>query len=424
MAERPHGWPIALALSLVAACGTRAPEPAGTPAPAPATDGGPATAEPGIPHATVFGFPLGGTRAELAAARPDVALPADDGSGLSVPPTTVMIEGLAAQVGVELVDDRLVSVGIDITGPAATEESYRKLQARAVADLGPGHATRCESDDGIPFDEYMLHGWGGLRSEWRDPPFAVTGELALTKDYGPEGLRLHGMFVVPRLLPADEFPYDDLVRGEKRLASGCRDDLPAAPHLDRGTAAKDADACTVDLSAAPAAALLGLPFGASRADVEQELGRPLEDVGLLGRNLFTQDVEGVPVQVHLAFYDGCLAVVMFVAGPGPATMDNYRTLRAWARTTALGAGDALRCFSEDGTPDEEYVAAGFGFIRTIWRGGEPLEGSLRLERSYETAGELQIVFEADYLPLRGHAPQIDFAEGELAPPPAGVVPNR
>jgi hypothetical protein len=69
----------------------------------------------------------------------------------------------------------------------------------------------------------------------------------------------------------------------------------------------------------------------------------------------------------------------------------------------------VRCVSEDGVPDEEHIGEGYGYMHTGWRGTPPLDGSLRLERSYAELGRLQIVFEADYLPLREHAPQIDFA---------------
>jgi hypothetical protein len=295
-------------------------------------------------------------------------------------------------VSLSFADDRLFAFSLDVGPDAASIDAYRALQAKARTDLGPGHATRCESDGGAPFEEYMAHGQGGLRTEWRDPPLLFTGELALTKDYvGEDKLRIRGFFSVPSLAP----PVDDyLFDGVEGVLEG----------------SKQAAGCTVDLSNAPPATLLGLPFGAPRAQVEQLLGRTLADQGLSLSH--PGDLEGIAGTFHVSFYEGCLAVLMFVSDPAPATAANYHKLLEWARGT-LGPGDALRCISEDGAPDEEHIAGGFGFYATVWRGNPPLDGGLRLERNWNEPRASQLVFEADYLPLREYAPQIDFADQAL-----------
>jgi hypothetical protein len=382
----------ALAL-LLASCGPANPptaQTAETPPPTSSTDAG--APAPDLPL-VVLGLPLGATMAEVVAAFPGLEvqpLPDRPGSGAANLATT--IEDVPATVGLSFADDRLFALSLDVAPDAASIDAYRALQTRARTDLGPGHATRCESDGGAPFEEYLLHGQGGLRTEWRDPPLLFTGEIALTKDYGgADKLRIRGYFSVPSLAPpADDFLFD-----------GVEGVLEAS---------KQAAECTVDLANAPPATLLGLPFGASRAQVEQMLGRTLTDLGL--SLSYPGELEGVPGTFHVAFYDGCLAVLMFVSDSSPATTANYRKLLEWARGT-LGPGDALRCISEDGLSDEEHIADGFGFYATVWRGNPPLDGGLRLERNWNESRASQIVFEADYLPLREYAPQIDFADQAL-----------
>jgi len=408
-------------LALAAACGPRTAEPAaGT-----STTTGPAASAPADPTspadsltvATVFGVPLGADEAALQAACPGLA-PASDPAALtsSTSAWTTTVDGIPIELKISLESGRVAVVALDLVGEAANEASYRTLQARAQADLGPGHSTRCESEDGVPFDEYLAHGWGGLKVEWRDPPFAWTGDLSLTKDYGPEGLRIRGFFVVPSLMPPTDFADEGLVEGARaappvlspslRLCVSAR----ACPERSRRgslpRAAKQSAECSVDLSAAPGATILGLPFGASQSQVEEILGRPLTSAN--GELYFLRDVEGTPGKVHLSFYDGCLAVVLFLADGPDATADAYGRLREWSKVS-MGEGDGVQCCSEDGVPDEEHIAAGYGYLHTGWLGGSPLQGSLRLERSYSEFGGLQLVFEADYQPLRAHAPDIDFS---------------
>ncbi|MBI5502488.1 MAG: hypothetical protein HY907_19750 [Deltaproteobacteria bacterium] len=419
------------ALLIAAACGPRTGEPSATAVSAGGAtttvpDGDAASTDPSRTVTTIFGVPLGAEAETLAAACPGLA-PAADPAALtsSMKAWTTVVDGIPIELKISLESGRVAVVALDLVGEAANEANYRALQARAQADLGPGHSTRCESEDGVPFDEYLAHGWGGLRIEWRDPPFAWTGELALTKDYGPEGLRIRGFFVVPSLLPPTDFADEDLVQG----AAATPPVLPLSLRLCASArkfpsrSAKQSVECTVDLSAAPHAAILGLPFGASQKQVEEILGRPLTSAN--GEVYFIRDVEGTPGKVHLGFYDGCLAVVLFLADGPNATVDAYRRLREWSKT-AMGAGEAVRCFSEDGASDEEHIAAGYGYLHTGWRDGEPLEGSLRLERSYSERGGLQLVFEADYLPLRGHAPVINFGpdpiDGWTTPDPAAASP--
>ena len=426
MPLRSNVWAVVLVLGAAVACGNRSPEPAGPPAMPPGEEATPAQ-DAQLPTTTVFGVPLGAAVADVLAACPGLPAPSTVGNdGGTQARWTTTLEGLSVELQLTFSPERLALLTFDVTGEAANEASYRTLAARAVADLGPGHPTRCESEDGVPFDEYMAHGWGGLKVEWRDPPFAFTGELALTKDYGPSGLRLHGFFAVPGLLPTPDDFADDSIQGTLgRLEPSCRDAAPRGRSMPRAAfpaAAKQETGCTVDLSGAPGATILELPFGASQAEVERALGVPLTREN--GSLFFSRTVEGVPGKVHLGFYDGCLAVILFIAGPDGATVENYRKLRDWARST-MGPGEGVRCVSEDGTPDERHIGAGYGYMHTGWRGTPPLDGSLRLERSYEALDELQIVFEADYLPLREHAPQIDFAEeeaGRMRPGPGGGGP--
>jgi hypothetical protein len=391
----------ALASTLVS-CGPASPPAAQTAAPPPPTT----TTDAGVPAPDlplmVLGFPLGATLADVTAAFPGLQVqPIADRPGSGAANLATTIENVPATVGLSFADDRLFAFSLDVGPDAASVDAYRALQAKARTDLGPGHATRCESDGGAPFEDYMAHGQGGLRTEWRDPPFLFSGEIALTKDYGAQDkLRIRGYFSVPSLAPPAEDFFSDTVEG---VMEG----------------AKQAAGCAVDLSSAPTATILGLPFGASRAQVEQLLGRTLADLGLSLSD--PGDLEGVAGTFHVSFYDGCLAVLMFVSDPAPATAASYHKLLEWARGT-LGPGDALRCISEDGESDEEHIAGGFGFYATIWRGNPPLDGGLRLERNWNEPHASMIVFEADYLPLREYAPQIDFADQALRGALPGTAP--
>jgi hypothetical protein len=389
---------VALVLGVVAACGNRSPEPAGPAETAPVEATVPGTGDARTSTTVVFGVPLGAPARDVFAACPGLAaLLPEGGAASSQARWTTTLEGIPVELQLTFAPDapeRLALLTFDLTGDAANEANLRALAARARTDLGPGHATRCESEDGVPFDEYMANGWGGLKVEWREAPFRFAGELALTKDYGPTGLRLRGFFIVPGLLPDPDFADDSMQGTFGRLER-------------RAAAAKQAtEECTVDLSGAPGATILGLPFGASQEQVEEMLGAPLRREA--GELSIPRTIEGVSGTVYVAFYDGCLAVVMFIVGPDAATVENYRTLRAWAQPV-MGPGEGVRCVSEDGVPDEQHIGEGYGYMHTGWRGTPPLDGSLRLERSYAELDRLQIVFEATYLPLREHAPQIDFA---------------
>ncbi len=397
----PRNVPLAVLASLLVSCGPPTPPAAQTaepPPPAVASDAG--APAPDLPL-VVFGLPLGAPTAQVAAAFPGLEVrPLPDRPGAGAANVAATIENIPATVGLSFADDRLFAFSLLVELDAASIDAYRVLQAKARADLGPGRATRCESDGGAAFEEYLAHGQGGLRTEWRDPPLFFAGELALTKDLGSEDkLLIHGYFSVPSLAPPVEDSFFDGVEG---VLEG----------------SKQAAECTVDLSHAPPAAILGLPFGASRAQVQQLLALTLADLGFSFS--YPGELEGAAGTFHLSFYDGCLAVVMFVSDAAPATTAGYHKLLEWARGT-LGPGDAMRCVSEDGAPDEEHIADGYGFFATVWRDNPPLDGGLRLERNWNEPHAAQIVFEADYLPLREYAPQIDFG-GKAARGPEELRP--
>lgn len=399
---------LALGLLVAATCGPRpGPNgggggsttgggPAGEPAGRAATNAASLDAPPAI-----LGVPLGGTPAEVAAAL-GLPLPEPPTAGESPPleplEADLVVAGVPGRVSVRFHEGRASDFSFDVTGAAATEAAYRALAARAAEDLGPGAATRCESEDGVAFDEYLRTGNGRLSTEWRGGP--GVGEVQLDNGSAADGsLRIRAFFAVPALLP----PAEDLVRGSQGTSR--RAARPA-----RLLAAKQEPAgCAVDLSGAPPASILGLSFGADRAAVEAALGRAFEeDHGELSA---PHEIAGVPGRLHARFYDGCLAVLLFVVEGEAATPAGYGALRDWARGTALGPGEGFRCLSEAGVEEQAYVEAGFGQRATHWRGREPLEGSLWLHRAWSGEPRAQIVFEADYRPLRDRAPQIDFAGG-------------
>ncbi len=411
--------PFVLATLLaVGACGPR-PEPAAGTGTAPT--GGRDPADASAPLSTeansILGVPLGGSPAQVAEALgvPPPDRPAtDEPTGHGPIELAFVMAGVTGRLAVHFHEERASDFTFETTGAAATEAAYRALTARAAEDLGPGAATRCESEDGIPFDEYLATGNGGLRTEWRGGP--RSGELALTKDYPQNGaLRIRAFFAWVELLP----PMEDFVRGPDtapRVAGG-----PAARPAPARAAKQAPAGCTVDLSGAPTASILDLPFGADRAAIETQLGRPFEEDH--GQLFLPHELAGVPGRLHVAFYDGCLAVVMFLVDGEAATTANYLALRDWARGTMLGPGDGFRCLSEAGADEHEYIAAGFGLRATNWRGHEPLDGSLWFHQAWSQGPGRQIVFEADYLPLRGHAPEINFSgDGAPGPRPPGPTP--
>lgn len=416
--SRSRGTPgLALWLLAAAACGPRPGPNGGAASGATENDlsaggarlaGTGATAQQGL--VPVLGVPLGGSPTDVADALdlpPPGSRSGDDPAAAETIEADLVVAGLAGRVSVRFHQGRASDLSFDVTGPAATEAAYRALAARAADDLGPGAATRCESEDGVPFDEYLRTGNGLLETAWRDGP--IRGEVQLDNGFAAGGsLQLHAFFAVPDLLP----PPEDLVRGPQ-----------AAPRPAGWTrAAKQAPSgCRVELAGAPAAVILDLPFGADRAAIEARLGRPFEDEQ--GDLALPFELAGVPGRLHAAFYDGCLAVLLFVVEGEAATPASYRRLRDWARETPLGAGDGFRCRSEAGVEEQAYIEAGFGQRATQWRGGDPLEGSLWLHRAWSGEPGTVIVFEANYRPLRDHAPQIDFAgPGPGRPRSGGPVP--
>ena len=397
-----------LLLLAAGACGPR-PGPTGGSGHDPAGDGQPVgtgdvAATPGTDVTPVLGVPLGGTPALVAEA---LGLPPPEPSAPAAPPGEPPVElelavaGITGLLEVRFHEGRASDFSFRATGADATETAYRALAARAAEELGPGAATRCESEDGIPFPEYLATGHGRLETEWRGGP--RSGQVALQGSFAVDGtLQLRAFFARPDLLP----PLEDFARGPGRTprVAGCAAaNRPALPRAAKQTAA----ACTVDLSGAPPAAVLDLPFGADRAAIEAQLGRPFEEDH--GRFSTPFEVAGVPGRLHVQFYAGCLATLMFLAEGEAAAPESYLAVRDWARTTPLGPGDGVRCVSEAGVEERAYIAAGFGLRATNWRDGEPLEGSLWLSRHWSGEPGTQIVFEAAYLPLRPYAPQYDFA---------------
>lgn len=358
----------------------------------------------------VLGVPLGEPPAAVAAA---LGLPPPESAAAASPTqrdaleTDVVLAGVPGRLTVSFHERQACSLSFATTGADATEAAYRALAARVAEDLGPGNATRCESEDGIAFDSYLATGHGRLETEWRGGP--RTGSVSLRGAFAANGsLRLEAFVALPDLLPMPE----EFVRGPHatpRLADR-RATRPSFPFATKQAAA----GCTADLSGAPPASLLDLPFGADRTAIETKLGRPFEDDH--GQLSVAYEVAGVPGRLHLRFWAGCLAVLMFMVDDEAATPANYLVLRDWARTTALGPGDGLRCLSEAGIDEREYIAAGFGLRATNWHGGEPLDGRLWLHRPWSGEPGAQISFEADYRPLDPYAPQYDF---DGAGPPGG-----
>jgi len=340
---------------------------------------------------SVFGFTFGTSRAALIDERPSLTFTSDPSTDRGVRTETALeIEGVPTSVGLYYYDDRLYMITFAVVGAAATVEAYRSLVARLEADVGDGASTRCESEDGVPFARYLTEGRGYLITDWADD--RVTGRISASRFGGaPGSLGVRGALSFRRFAPICD--VEDLV-------------CSAPPASQKKETARG---CTVDLSTAPPASLMGLRFGSSRTEAEAALGLPLDEGGVYPTAPMT--IDGVQGQLHLGFYDGCLAVIMMTVHGDGATIDAYHALQTWASDASrLGPGDAMRCVSEEGVPDPEHIASGRGSLNDQWRGDGPVEASLRLEALYGRREPSEIVFQASYLPLRDHAPQIDFEE--------------
>jgi hypothetical protein len=91
-----------------------------------------------------------------------------------------------------------------------------------------------------------------------------------------------------------------------------------------------------------------------------------------------------------------------------APVSAYDALRDLTRTTMGGPGESYACESEDGVPQDRYVALGFGSMQTDWPEGGPLDTMLRFEPSRDGRFEASVVFSLEYAPLRPLAPRYEF----------------
>jgi hypothetical protein len=365
---------------LLGGCSATSPRPEAAPTAGDALEAAPP------PGPSFLGYAFGATRDELLVGPPALVF-APDGASAEI---SLDVDGVTVPLQLRLHRERLYSVSFRLGGAGATIDAYRTIVAQVEAGLGDGASTRCESEDGVAFEQFVATGQGALRTEWRDAQ--IVGDVSFSRSYEPTApFEIRGYATAARLAPP--CVPDDTVCGEKEGAS-------------RTVAGNDASGCSVDLSAAAPASVMGLAFGAPRAEVEAALGQTLGSDSWWGAGL-PREIAGAAGRLRLDFYDGCLAVVGFQTDDGVATVDAYRAAQAWARSE-LGPGAAFRCVSEEGVPDMQHVEAGRGSFHTRWRGGEALEAELRLEALYGTREAPRIVLEVSYLPLRPHAPRIDF----------------
>ena len=369
----------------------------------------------GLPLLGVGGLRAGAARADVLAAHPELVPATDPHGGGAMATATTELAGVPAQVSLYFHDDRLYSIALSVSGAAASEATYRRLAAHLRGEVGPGHATRCASErppgePALPIEQDITQGIGLLAVDWREGP--LYGHLSLSRGYAPAApLSLTGFLTAVALRPPCD-PDEGLVcgTGEARRAPPVAQGMAGASgNVSLALLAFPVSTCSVLPPGAPSASLLGLGFGATRSQVELGLGHPLEELrGGVGATAAT--VAGVPGQLVAHFYEGCLAVLQFIVRGPEATLGAYEALRASVRPT-LGRGQASRCLSEDRLEEEEYIELGLGRRTTRWRGEAPLTGEIRIEQSPDREGpapHIQIVLEAEYEPLRAHAPHIDF----------------
>lgn len=345
-------------------------------------------AAPGPAGPVCLGFRFGASRDEVLAAHPGLVV-APDGTSAEA---ALDVGGVAVPLQLSLHRGRLYAVSFRLGGAEATIDAYRAIVAHLEAGLGDGASTRCESEDGVAFEPFVASGQGALRTDWRDAE--IVGHVSLSRSYAPAApFEIRGSATAPRLAPpcdVEEFVCGEAEKGE-----------PAGPEE-----ARPSGGCEVDLSAEQPASVMGLAFGSTRDQVEAALGRTLAPDPWWGAAL-PWEIEGATGALRLAFYDGCLAVLVFQSDDGVATLEAYRALQTWARG-GLGPGSAFRCVSEEGVPDPQHVAAGHGSFHTRWRDDDGIEAALRLEAIDGPREAPRIVLEVSYLPLRSHAPRIDF----------------
>lgn len=329
------------------------------------------------PVPSLFGLRLGASLEDLRADVVGVEQEPTPSEGPGLAHGHVQISGQLAEVRLELWRGRLAAARVILVGGAVGVATFGRLEEEIAEALGPGLRSRCESEDGVPFDRFLADGWGSLSVEWPEGP--VRARLRLSQlggspepqiDLSLEHAALYREYL--RSLPEDE----GLVRG-----------------VIGGAGKEERAGCTVDLSSDEPASFLGVRYGASIDDVVAVQGGALDS----SRLTVSREVAGVPSTVVFGFYSGCLATVLVLV---EETDDPERAYRALGRLASEAAPEAVRrrCESErrDGPPETS--------LDTLWLGTSPLDGHLTQGWSEDVAVSLEL----SYVPLRPYAPRYDF----------------
>jgi hypothetical protein len=343
---------------------------------------------------TIFGLELGAPRAALLQRFPDLALTDDDSQqGVELGRVQSRVADQPIEIVFTIYQSQLANLRFEVLSQPTTFEIYRQVLAALETELGDGVSTRCVSEEGVPLDEYIATvGRGHLGTSWDEEHF--WARLSLNRDPSPDRrFRVTGSISSRQvLLPCD---LDMICEGEGA------DDESTAKSSKEAT-----DQCRVDLSASPPGSIAGLDFGMTRRQVEAALGSSL-DGGAFASDL-PFELVGRQGRLSLRFYDGCLAALVFVIRDEGATIEAFRALHVWAGGQLQAQVDTARCESEEGVPLGEHIANGDGQLNAIWRESGPVEASLRLSALYGRRSPPELIFEASSLPLRPHAPTIDF----------------
>lgn len=343
---------------------------------------------------TVFGIELGASRAALTRSFPEVELVDDEAQqGVELGRVRSRVADQPIEIVFTLYQGRLANLSFEVSSRPTTFETYRQILAALEAQLGDGVSTRCVSEEGIPLDEYIATvGRGHLGTSWDEERF--WARLSLNRDFSPDRRFRVTAAISSRqvLLPCD---LDLICEGE-----GADDERTAKSSKEA------AEQCRVDLSESPPGSIAGLDFGMTRRQVEATLGSSL-DGGAFASDL-PFELVGRQGRLSLRFYDGCLAAMIFVIHDEGATIEAFRALHAWAGGELQAQVDTARCESEEGVSLDDHIANGDGQLNAIWRQSGTVEASLRLSALYGRRSSPELVFEASSLPLRPHAPTIDF----------------
>ncbi|HJL17938.1 MAG TPA: hypothetical protein RMH99_19895 [Sandaracinaceae bacterium LLY-WYZ-13_1] len=327
-------------------------------------------AEPSAPR--VLGLTLTAELDDVRRSQPQLAFRAAS-------PGEVVAEGAVEhgrrsfRVRLAFHEGRLAQISAHLTG--ATIEGYEALSAELATELGPGEPTICTSETGSPLPAYLASGRGEMRREWQHERVRASVALYPLSDGRLQlGLDLEDRAVADRR--REEMDFEG---AGKQARSACPELGPSPPR-----------ALGVELGVSPDAARRA--FGTDAA-----LERP--GVAVPHR------VAGIAGEMHLDFYDGCLAVLTFRA---PGTVASYRALQR-ALVTELGAPERReRCSPTGEAPTDAEVAAQRGSFQTRFD-GPVLEGAVRLSTVSPREGPLVIV-EISSLALRPRAPGIAFGE--------------